>query len=95
MTLVLIGVPLSNPVHPFYPDLVHGSTTSMIPTNHSHIYLAHVDCNHVHGGDVSQLREENIESLMPDIFQPQSLIGEEEGLTSRPTQASSLINPSS
>jgi len=64
----LIGAPSSDPVHPFYLDLVHGSTTSTVPTNHSHLYLARVDCNHVQGGDVSQSRDTDIESLMPDIF---------------------------
>lgn len=67
----------------------------MVLTNHSHIYLSHVDCNHVHGGDVSQSKDAYFESLMPDIFHPQSLTCEEEGLASCPDQDDSVINPSS
>lgn len=90
-----IGAPSSDPVHPFYPDLVHGSTTQVVPSDHSYIYIARIYCNHVHDGEVSQLRDEESVSLMPYLCHSQSLIVEEEVPASHLAQVGSLINPSS
>jgi len=53
----LINAPSYDPAHPFYPNLVNGSTAPTVPSDHSHIYISHIGCNHVHGGDVSQSRD--------------------------------------
>lgn len=95
MSLVPIGAPSYEPFRPGCPDLFHASTTPSVSTNHSPLYLTHVDGNHVHQDIVSRSECEDVESLVPDLFQPQSLLNKEEGLTSRPTQDGSLIDSSS
>lgn len=90
-----IRAPLSHPVHPFYPNLIHGSTAPAVPSYHSYLYLTHVDCNDVHGGEVSPSRDAESESLMPDLCHSHSLTGEEESLASHLAQVGSLINLSS
>lgn len=65
----------------------------MVPSDHSYPYLARTDCNHVHGGEVSQSMDAEYKSLMPDLCHLQPLTSEEEGPESRPTQVGSLIDP--
>lgn len=93
VSMDLINVPSSNLVHPSYLDLDCGSISLAVPLDNSYPYLACTNCNHVHGGEVSQLRDADSKSLMPNICHFQPLTSEEEGHASRPNQAGSLIDP--
>lgn len=48
-----------------------------ISLNPLDLYPTYFDCNQVHDGDVSQSKVEKIEFLVHDIFNLQSLTGEE------------------
>lgn len=66
----------------------------MIYINHSELCPVGCGCHDVHEGHVSQLHYENDESLVTHLFNPHSLTGEEEYLTSQKIQDGFLIDSS-
>lgn len=78
LNVVEIEASSPKPFHLLYPNLIDKSSTSSVSPCHLDIHPNGFDFNHVHECDVSQSKDENIQSPIHDLVNLKALPIEEE-----------------